>query len=107
MLQQAEALAEEEGLRLETESRDYFPETRNDRICARKVLSAARGLGLTILDPKERWRASEDFGYYTREIPGAMFYVGNGADHPPLHTDCYEFPDRILRVITEMFLALV
>lgn len=107
LLQQAEALAKEEGLRLETEIRDYFPETRNDRKCAQKVLSAARGLGLTVLDSKELWRASEDFGYYTREIPGAMFYVGNGTDHPPLHTDCYEFPDRILRVITEIFLALV
>ena len=87
--------------------RDYFPETRNNGTCVRKVLSAAGSLGLPILDSGELWHASEDFGYYTRVFPGAMFYVGNGTEYPPLHTVGYEFPDRILKTITGMFLALI
>lgn len=107
LLQQAEGLAEEYELQLSTGIRDYFPETRNHDACVQKVLSAAKKLGYTIPDCKELWRASEDFGYYTKEIPGAMFYVGNGTDYPPLHTECYEFQDRIIRTITEVFLALI
>ncbi len=107
LLQQAEELAKEYGLRLGTGIRDYFPETRNTKACAQKVLSAAGRLGIPVLDSGELWRASEDFGYYTRTFPGAMFYVGNGTDYPPLHTVGYEFQDRILKTITGMFLALI
>ena len=107
LLQQAEELAEKHGLRLDTEIRDYFPETRNDGACARKVLRAAETCGLAVCDAGKLWRASEDFGYYTRELPGAMFYVGNGVDYPPLHTECYEFPDRNLKTVLQVFLGLL
>ena len=107
LLREAEALAKEYGLHLENEIRDYFPETRNHAGCARKVLAAAGRLGLPVCESRELWRASEDFGYYTREFPGAMFYVGNGEDYAPLHTEGYEFQDRILGKIVEMFLALI
>ncbi len=39
---------------------------------------------------KEPFRASEDFGHYTKQIPGAMFYLGDG-DSAPLHTEQFDF----------------
>ena len=107
LLEQARALAEEYGLSLENEIRDYFPETRNSEACAQKVLAAARKCGLDVCESKALWRASEDFGYYTRQFPGAMFYVGNGEEYAALHTVGYEFPDRILEAVTRVFLALI
>ena len=107
LLQKAEELAGQYGLALETAVRDYFPETRNHEACAEKVISSAERLGLTVIRPEDFWRASEDFGYYTKEFPGAMFYMGNGTDYPALHTTGYEFQDRILGTITKMFLELI
>jgi len=52
------------------------------------------------------WRASEDFGHYLKECPGAIFYIGNGENSPALHTAAYDFNDHILRTAADMFLAL-
>ena len=54
----------------------------------------------------EIWRASEDFGWYLKECPGAMFYIGNGEEWPALHTKEYDFNDRILERAVDMFLKL-
>ena len=52
------------------------------------------------------WRASEDFGWYLKECPGAIIYIGNGEDYPPLHTVGYDFNDRILESAVDLFAAL-
>ena len=52
------------------------------------------------------WRASEDFGYYLKQCPGAVFYIGNGTDYPPLHTQTYDFNDRILPTAIRMLAGL-
>ncbi len=48
-------------------------------------------------------RASEDFGWYMKQIPGAIFYVGNGEDYPAIHTGTYDFNDNILSTAVDMF----
>lgn len=53
------------------------------------------------------WRASEDFGWYLKECPGAMVYIGNGEKYPALHTEEYDFNDRILETAVDLFLELV
>ena len=53
------------------------------------------------------FRASEDFGYYLKQCPGAIFYIGNGEDHPQLHTAEYDFNDGILERATDLFFALL
>ena len=35
-----------------------------------------------------------------------MFYIGNGEEYPALHTESYDFNDRILKTAVDMFLAL-
>ena len=58
--------------------RDRFPETRNDGDCLARVISAAKALGIPVGPMPKLWRASEDFGWYQKECPGAMFYLGAG-----------------------------
>lgn len=64
---------------------------------------AARQGGMEVLAMKELFRASEDFGHYLKVCPGAMVYVGNGEEYPQIHTDRYDFPDKILETIVELF----
>lgn len=71
-----------------------------------KVRAKAAELHIPLIEMKEMWRASEDFGYYTARCPGAIFYLGNGTDYPPLHTPAYDFNDHILETAVDMFLAL-
>ena len=107
LLQKAQELALRDGLRTEHEVQDYFPETRNHDDALERVIHAAYELGLPVIEMKNLWRASEDFGYYLKQCPGAIFYIGNGEEYPPVHTDRYDFNDRILVTAVDMFLALV
>ena len=102
----AAELAEEYGLGLDTEEQDVFPTTANDEEELRRVRAAAEELGLPIIERRDPILPSEDFGYYLKECPGALVYVGNGEDYPAIHTACYDFNDAILPAVTELFLRL-
>ncbi len=102
----ANACADKAGLRTEHSIYDYFPETRNSSPGIDKVLAAADKLHLKPIEMDRLWRASEDFGYCLKECHGAMFYVGSGENYPALHTNEYDFNDRILETAADMFLAL-
>lgn len=60
-----------------------------------------------LLPMPEPFRASEDFGYYLKQCPGAMFYVGNGENYTPLHTFDYDFNDHISEPVVELFKRLI
>ena len=106
LVRYAGRLAEESGLRTDREISDYFPETRNHDEALERVLRAARELKILMIGMKEMWRASEDFGHYLKECPGAIFYIGNGKDWPALHTAQYDFNDRILGTAVDLFSRL-
>ncbi|MBQ1490742.1 MAG: amidohydrolase [Blautia sp.] len=103
LITRARDQAMEQGIEVETEIFDYFPETKNDEGTLGKVLEAAGDLSLPVIEMKELWRASEDFGYYGKVCPSAMVYLGAGEDHAPLHTVCYDFPDELLSIAVELF----
>ena len=107
ILAAAQKEAEAGGFRMTSEIRDRFPETRNDPECLRKVLGAAEAAGIPSVRMKDLWRASEDFGYYLKACPGAMFYVGTGDTRPALHTAEYDFNDRILETAVRVFAGLI
>ena len=98
--------AEKDGLSMEHQISDCFPETRNHEEGVRRVLLCAEQLGIPAKEMDRLWRASEDFGYYLKQCPGAMFYIGNGADYPALHTQAYDFNDRILPTAIRMLTGL-
>ena len=106
---QLETLAQEKatvyGLGCSCAYEDPFPETRNHPQAVAKVRQAAERLGIPVEEMKEPFRASEDFGHYTKQIPGAMFYLGDG-DSPPLHTEQFDFPDQLIETAVDLFLQL-
>ena len=106
VLKTAGDLAARRGLKMTWRESDRFPETANDAACAEKVRQCAGALGLPCLPMDAPWRASEDFGWYTRQCPGAMFYIGSGEDWPDLHTREYDFNDAVLPAAIGMFLSL-
>ena len=103
----AEELAEEGGFEVSFEVHDPCPETRNDPESAALVRAAARRNGFRVIEMEAPWRASEDFGWYLKVCPGAMFYIGNGEHYPALHTPEYDFNDRILDTAVRMFTSLL
>lgn len=102
----AKLLAEEEGLMVSFFESDVFPETVNDAGCAALVRKAAALNKNPVVPMPSPFRASEDFGYYLKQCPGAMFYVGNGEEYPQLHTEAYDFNDGILEPVVELFKRL-
>ena len=107
LLTAGQELAKQTGLSLKSSIWDRFPETRNHSLALQKVKEAAAGLGLPLVEMDTLWRASEDFGHYLKECPGAMFYLGAGEEAPALHTAGYDFDDRLLAPAVDMFTALM
>ena len=57
------------------------------------------------------WTASEDFGAFTREVPGCFALLGSGdvgaAGGTPLHNPDYDFNDEILPIGVAYYANLV
>ena len=103
----AERLAKENSMSVECLGYDYFPETLSDIECVKKIKNAAKNLSLKIIDMPEAIRASEDFGFYTKQIHGAIFYIGNGENYPAIHSAEYDFNDEILETGVEIFKGIL
>ena len=106
LLRYADEQAAEDGLTADHQISDYFPETRNHPEGIRRILGCAEKQGIPVLEMDHLWRASEDFGYYLKQCPGAMFYIGNGTSYPALHTLEYDFNDGILTTAVSMLTGL-
>lgn len=85
---------------------DEFPETKNNSAAVEKVKKACTFSKLKYEELNNPFRWSEDFGYYTKEVKGAIFGIGAGKHHSQLHTADYDFPDDILKTAIEMFYNL-
>ena len=111
LVEALEALARQEataaGLSLAISYTDVFPANVNHDSAVRRVKEAAGKLGVPVVEMDSPMRASEDFGWYLKEIPGAMFLLGNGVDHAPIHSADYDFPDALLPRACALFTALI
>ena len=107
VLESAENLARENSLAMTRAISDYFTDTSSDPECVKIVRASAESLGLKVIDMAEPFKASEDFGLYTKMIPGAIFYIGNGETYPAIHTAEYDFNDNILGVAVDMFAEIL
>ena len=103
VLNAAENIASENSLTFSRKMCDYFTDTSSDSRSVKRVRASAESLGLKVIDMAEPIRASEDFGLYTKQIAGAIFYIGNGEDYPDIHTGYYDFNDNILETAVDMF----
>ena len=85
---------------------DEFPETRNHDTCINKVLEACVNNDFSYEELQCPFRWSEDFGYYLKNIRGAMFGLGDGKLQPQLHTADYDFPDSIIKTGVDIFYSI-
>lgn len=85
---------------------DCFPETVNHKESSDKIHKVCQTKGIQLVEMKDAFHASEDFGYYLKETKGAICYIGNGEDHPHIHTSEYDFPDEIIETAVELFKGL-
>lgn len=102
----ANEFADKQHMTVRFEFSDEFPETANDESCAQEVREACERCGIVQNELPGAIRASEDFGYYLKEVPGAYFYIGNGESYPSVHTYEYDFIDDNIEVGVEVFKGL-
>lgn len=99
--------AEKYGLKVSFSYNDEFPETANSKGSSDKIRKVSQEKGYQLVEMEEAFRGSEDFGHYTKQTKGAMFFIGNGENYPHVHTYEYDFPDEIIETAVEMFKGLV
>ena len=102
----ARAEADRDGLAVSFSYTDSFPETANHKVSSDKIRQVCREKGFQLLEMDEAHRGSEDYGYYLKQIPGAICFIGNGEDYPPVHTHKYDFRDEIIETAVELFKGL-
>ena len=99
--------AEKYGLECSFAYCDIFPETASTDAEIDKVAAVCEKLGITMLWQENPTRGSEDFGYFTKKAPGAIFWLGNGEEAAPVHDSKFDFPDEIMKTATEIFMELI
>jgi amidohydrolase len=102
----AEEKAEQYGLKLEVSFRDVFPDTVSHKSSNDKVRRCCEELGIPWREMPAPFRSSEDFGWYTKLIPGAFFEIGGG-EGGDLHTVHMNFNDAIIPVAVRLYRRLI
>lgn len=95
------------GLQYEMDWFEYFPATQNDARCVTYIKQASGDLNLERVKQATAFRFGEDFGWYARRYPSAMFGLGAGKDTPDLHHADYDFPDEVIETGIDMFMRVI
>lgn len=106
-VQIAEGLASTYSLEIKHDWVEPFAATVNDSKAVKVIRESAEKQNLNVLEKELPFSWSEDFGYFLKEIPGAMFGLGSGKEHPPLHAGSYDFPDEIIASGVKMFMQII
>jgi amidohydrolase len=102
----ARAEAARDGVKVAVSFRDIFPATVNDDGIIDRLEGVCRRAGLGTIDIPEPLRWSEDFGWYGQYAKTVLAGIGAGMEWPQLHTEKYEFNDRILPAALTFFSSL-
>jgi amidohydrolase len=86
---------------------DEFPITINTQRCMECVKKSCDNLNVEFEYTEDMDRGSEDFGWYTKKIDGAIFHIGAGENHAELHTGAFDFPDDLIEKISDVFCEIV
>lgn len=100
------AQAEKFSLKVSFSYIDYFPETSNHKESSDKIRQVSKAKGFELVEMPEAFRGSEDFGHFLKQTKGAICYIGNGEDYPPVHSNGYDFKDDIIEIAVELFKGL-
>ncbi len=98
--------AKKYGLKYSIEWTEDFPSTINNKECVEIVKKCSEKLNLNVVEIKQPFRWSEDFGHFLNKYKGVLFGVGSGKEHPDLHNPDYDFPDSIIKPSIELFYSI-
>lgn len=79
------------------EAVEPFAATINTKAGNRIVQKSAEAAGMATEKLRKPFPWSEDFGSFRRKFPVTLFGLGAGCDHPPLHSERYDFNDRLIQ----------
>jgi len=85
---------------------DPFFATVNNPDMVSKVQESAAICKMNTFWMDEAFPWSEDFGIFLQRIKGAMFGLGMGEDHEPLHGEMYDFTDDQIGKGVAMFASI-
>lgn len=100
-------VAEKQNLKFSSSIHEAFSATINADNEVVTIKNAAESLGLEYQYLNEPFRWSEDFGRFAMVCPIAMFGLGCGENHLPLHNPDYTFEDEILGTGIDVFERLI
>lgn len=83
-----------------------FAATINELGSSDIIKKAAERAGLEVEEMQEPFPWSEDFGEFRKKCPITLFGLGSGADHPPLHSETYDFNDELIPAGVGLFAEL-
>lgn len=102
-----ELIADKYGLNEKIEWVEEFPASVNDNDCVELIKEVSVENNFSIIEIPEPFRWSEDFGHFLLKYPGALFGIGSGKLHPPLHNPEYDFPDEIIKTGVSIFEGII
>ena len=107
--EEAKKNAAEYGLTCEFSYCDAFPETLCTPECNVKLRAVCDKLGYQWWDRPLYYRGSEDFGNFTKVVPGAMFFISNGPDGEcdGCHTSHFDFNDELIEMVVNIDMELI
>ena len=103
----AKAIGALHSCSVKTEWTEVFPETFSYAECNNLLRQAANRAGLPVHEAEHPFAWSEDFGHFTRLMPGALFGLGSGINQPALHNPAYDFPDTLISTGITLFHTLL
>jgi len=101
-----EQVATTSGLTSEISFTEEFPATTNHPEAVEILRHTTEKLSLQLFETGLPFRWSEDFAHFTLRSKGALFGLGAGINHAPLHDQEYDFPDEILETGVKLWQGL-
>ncbi|WP_176719503.1 amidohydrolase [Rhodohalobacter halophilus] len=71
------------------------------------VISAAERLDLKVEEMSDPFPWSEDFGEFRQKFPITLFGLGSGEGHPPLHSETYDFNEKLIATGVKLFREII
>ncbi|WP_192347651.1 amidohydrolase [Algoriphagus sp. Y33] len=107
IMHETQTVAAKEKLGCEFNFLEQFAVSENDPKAAELAENVMKDLGLDILEKKEPFRWSEDFGLFSQSCPSYLFGLGAGENSPQLHEPGYDFPDELIATGVKIFEGIV
>lgn len=99
-------LATDHGLQHSFEFTDEFLATTNHKSAVGIIRNAAKSISCEVINADLPFKWSEDFSHFASISKGALFGIGDGITHLPLHHPDFDFPDAIISTGVEMWKAI-